>query len=322
MEPEIKKHILAGAGAGVATSLVTCPLDVVKTRMQSNLAFPSLTNNILTNSLQLGNSKDFGRLNTLTSLRAIWRQEGLKGLYRGLSPTLLGYLPTFGIYFPAYHQFKHIYTSALFPKDSTKSSSLVHVIAAMSAGACSSIVTNPLWLVRTRLMTQSHSTPYYYKNTIHALWSIAKTEGMIKGWYRGLTPSVLGLLHVAVQFPLYEMAKRNFRLFNAEFEKPLKKPLDQVHLYTWQVFVSSVSSKLVAALATYPHEVLRTRFQTSNTSLSSKYLNIPHAIQLIFKEEGVKGFYRGLGTTLLRVIPATAVTFVTFEWLLEHISVK
>ena len=66
MDPEIKKHILSGAGAGAATSLVTCPLDVVKTRMQSNLAFPSPTNNILTNSLQFGNPKDFGRLSTLT----------------------------------------------------------------------------------------------------------------------------------------------------------------------------------------------------------------------------------------------------------------
>ena len=322
MNPEIKRHVLAGAGAGCATSLVTCPLDVVKTRMQSNLAFPSLTSNILTNSLQLDNSKGFSQLGTLTSLRTIWGKEGLKGLYRGLGPTLLGYLPTFGIYFPAYHHFKHLYTSALFPKESTKSSSLVHVVAAMSAGACSSFVTNPLWLVRTRLMTQSHSTPYYYRNTLHALWSIARTEGVLKGWYRGLTPSVLGLLHVAVQFPLYEATKRHFRLFNAGFKEPLDTPLDQVHLHTWQVFISSISSKLVAALATYPHEVLRTRFQTSNTSLSDKYLSIPHAIQLIFKEEGVRGFYRGLGTTLLRVIPATAVTFVTFEWLLEHINVK
>ena len=154
-------------------------------------------------------------------------------------------------------------------------------------------------------MTQSPTTPYYYKHTLHALWNIARTEGVVKGWYRGLTPSVLGLLHVAVQFPLYEAAKRHFRLMNAGFKEPLDKPLDQAHLYTWQVFISSVSSKLVAALATYPHEVLRTRFQTSNTSLSDKYFNIPHAIQVIFKEEGVKGFYRGLGTTLLRVIPAT-----------------
>ncbi|CAG8796477.1 9977_t:CDS:1, partial [Cetraspora pellucida] len=40
------------------------------------------------------------------TLRRIWTEEGIRGLYRGLGPTLYGYLPTWAIYFSAYDYFK------------------------------------------------------------------------------------------------------------------------------------------------------------------------------------------------------------------------
>jgi solute carrier family 25 folate transporter 32 len=76
----------AGAGAGLVSSIVTCPLDVIKTRLQAqHLA---------------RDSQDYEGVR-LTILR-IWRQSGLRGFYRGLGPTLGGYLPTWGIYFTVY----------------------------------------------------------------------------------------------------------------------------------------------------------------------------------------------------------------------------
>ena len=43
---------------------------------------------------------------TLGTLSKILREEGIKGWYRGLGPTILGYLPTWAIYFTAYDAFK------------------------------------------------------------------------------------------------------------------------------------------------------------------------------------------------------------------------
>ena len=76
----------AGAGAGLVSSFVTCPLDVVKTRLQAQHA-----------------SRDAKHYEgaRLTVAR-IWRQAGFKGFYRGLGPTVTGYLPTWGIYFTVY----------------------------------------------------------------------------------------------------------------------------------------------------------------------------------------------------------------------------
>jgi len=76
----------AGAGAGLVASIVTCPLDVVKTRLQAQHSAVD--------------AKDYEGVR-LTVAR-IWRQSGFRGFYRGLGPTLGGYLPTWGIYFTVY----------------------------------------------------------------------------------------------------------------------------------------------------------------------------------------------------------------------------
>lgn len=81
------KHSIAGAGAGIVSSIVTCPLDVAKTRLQNQgIAKPG-------EKLYKG---------TVGTLSRIWQEEGIRGLYRGLGPTILGYLPTWAIYFTAY----------------------------------------------------------------------------------------------------------------------------------------------------------------------------------------------------------------------------
>ena len=76
----------AGAGAGLVSSIVTCPLDVVKTRLQAqHLA---------------RDAQDYEGVQK--TVARIWRQAGFRGFYRGLGPTLGGYLPTWGIYFTVY----------------------------------------------------------------------------------------------------------------------------------------------------------------------------------------------------------------------------
>lgn len=82
--------MVAGAGAGLVASVVTCPLDVLKTALQAS-------------SVAAGSAHYEGVQKTATR---IWRQAGLRGFYRGLGPTLAGYLPTWGIYFTVYDEIK------------------------------------------------------------------------------------------------------------------------------------------------------------------------------------------------------------------------
>ena len=81
-----------------------------------------------------------------------------------------------------------------------------NTVRAILAGATTSCFTNPMWVVKTRMMTQGQGTQFRYRSTWHAFGSIAKHEG-VRGFYKGFAISMLGLVHVAIQFPLYERFK-------------------------------------------------------------------------------------------------------------------
>ncbi|KAJ2003028.1 hypothetical protein H4R26_003296 [Coemansia thaxteri] len=282
------KNSAAGAGAGCVSSVVTCPLDVAKTRLQYQGVLRE-------RYVQLGYRPYKG---TADTLRRILAEEGVRGLYRGLAPMLAGYLPTWAIYFAAYEALKARLAPAL-----GMDAAAVHVLAAMGAGATTSVVTNPIWVLKSRFMTQSAFTEFRYTGMAHAIRVIANTEGW-RGFYKGLGSSLLGVAHVAVQFPLYELLKRRLA------------PRDGRALDPPRILLASAAAKMVASTATYPHEVIRTRLQ-NQVSRPYKYRGIVHAVRLIHAEEGLPAFYRGLPTNLIRTVPASMVTLLTYELLVR-----
>ena len=109
------------------------------------------------------------------TVRQIIHYNGLRGLYRGLGPTILGYLPTWAIYFAVYDGIKATFgepplvervadraDERLYPAPSAKGYQPVirehpwglHILSAMTAGATSTICTNPLWVIKTRFMVR------------------------------------------------------------------------------------------------------------------------------------------------------------------------
>lgn len=85
----------SGATAGFASGVVTCPLDVIKTKLQAAGGFRRQGTQ--------GAPLYHGFTGTA---KMIWREEGIKGMYRGLGPIILGYLPTWAVYFTVYEKCK------------------------------------------------------------------------------------------------------------------------------------------------------------------------------------------------------------------------
>ncbi|XP_022770867.1 nicotinamide adenine dinucleotide transporter 1, chloroplastic-like isoform X1 [Durio zibethinus] len=278
----------AGAAAGVIAATFVCPLDVIKTRFQVH-GLPKLCNATVKRSIIVG------------SLEQIFQKEGLRGMYRGLAPTVIALLPNWAVYFTVYEQLKDFLCS----NDENHHLSIgANMLAAFGAGAATTISTNPLWVVKIRLQTQGmRGGVIPYRGTLSALRRIAHEEG-IRGLYSGLVPALAGISHVAIQFPTYEKIK--FYLADQDHTTMDK-------LSARDVAVASSVSKIFASTLTYPHEVVRSRLQEQGHHSEKRYSGMVDCIRKVFQQEGLAGFYRGCAINLIRTTPAAVITFTSFE---------
>jgi solute carrier family 25 (mitochondrial folate transporter), member 32 len=92
-------NAIAGAIGGFTSGVVTCPLDVIKTKLQAQGGFAPVQK-----GRHAGHHKVYEGL--VGTARVIWQQEGIRGMYRGLGPIILGYLPTWAVWFTVYNKSK------------------------------------------------------------------------------------------------------------------------------------------------------------------------------------------------------------------------
>ncbi|KAL3895123.1 MAG: hypothetical protein SGCHY_004885 [Lobulomycetales sp.] len=310
--PSFWLHFTAGGLAGTVGAAVTCPLEVVKTRLQS-----SLYSSPVSAPVSARNPAKFvwsHMRGVVSILSDIYAREGLRALWKGLGPNLVGVVPARSIHFAVYTQSKHYLSHAL-----KGESSVVHMLSAAGASATTTFITNPIWLVKTRMQLQraaeSTTAAPRYRNAFHCVYEIVRTEG-VTALYKGYTASLLGLGESAMQFVVYEALKRKVWLVQttADPHSFWHRPAEGYKTGAAELFACASLAKLFATLCTYPHEVLRTRLrQTPDADGRVKYHGIVQASRLMLKEEGVAAFYGGMTAHVMRVVPNAAMLFLSYE---------
>jgi solute carrier family 25 folate transporter 32 len=152
------------------------------------------------------------------------------------------------------------------------------------------------------------------------MWAGAKEILHREGWrgfYKGLGVSCLGVSHGAVQFAAYEPLKRAWMSYSANVGPSGPNAIEDSNLSRAKLgndatLAISSASKMFAGTVTYPYQVIRARLQTYDSELRFGK-GIVGVSKKIWKEEGTRGFYRGLGPNIVRVLPATWVTFLVYE---------
>ncbi|XP_037958693.1 mitochondrial carrier protein Rim2 isoform X2 [Teleopsis dalmanni] len=325
-------HLVAGGTAGTVSAIVTCPLEVVKTRLQSSTAFLTpprgsdppgssngssdmlrpeqrrkLSTTILRNRSQPQimaishcgiSSTSTKSMSIIQCLRHIVQNEGPRALFKGLGPNLVGVAPSRAIYFCTYSQTKNMLNSLdLIRSDSPQ----VHIISAASAGFVSSSITNPIWFVKTRLQLDYNSK---VQMTVRQCIERVYAQGGIRAFYKGITASYFGICETMVHFVIYEYIKSKLIEARKQRKNDAKSSRDFV-----EFMMAGAVSKTVASCIAYPHEVARTRLREEG----NKYNRFWQTLHTVWKEEGRAGLYRGLATQLVRQIPNTAIMMATYE---------
>jgi solute carrier family 25 protein 33/36 len=181
----------------------------------------------------------------------------------------------------------------------------LHLIAGSVAGCISAIAMSPVWLVKTRLQLQTKEMAQQglaYKNSWDCVRRVYKEEGIL-AFYKGLAPSLIGMIGLSIQFTLYEKGKAII----------LARKGNNAELDSVEYLAVASAAKGIASVITYPHEVLRTRFREQRAVKNPKYTGIVQALKLIAKEEGLAAWYGGMGPHLLKVVPNSAFMFLTYE---------
>lgn len=188
---------MVGSLAGVTASVTTYPLDLVRARMAGMLV-----------------AENKGVWHTMSH---ILRAEGWKGLYRGLTPTMLGAIPYEGVKFGVYDVLKTASQGTRLAED-RQGRTYLNLMCGAAAGAVASIVLFPNDTVRRIMQIQGGLVDTGSAKTAYAnMWACYKgtyKQGITR-FYRGLGANLIRVApNTAIQFGVYEYVKHLIALSN------------------------------------------------------------------------------------------------------------
>ncbi|MED6188054.1 hypothetical protein PIB30_082369 [Stylosanthes scabra] len=317
---------LAGAGGGIISQLITYPLLTVNTRQQTDRDVRKSKTN-------------FG---TLEQMCQVVKEEGWERLYGGLMPSLVGTAASQGVYYYFYQIFRNrAEEAALTQKKIGISDGSVGMLSSLFIAALSGslnvLLTNPIWVVVTRMQTQrkdSNKTgpdmellvvggekslpppadkPLSY-DTKHVIQEVYE-EGGIGGFWNGVLPSLIMVCNPSIQFMLYETMLIKMK------KRPDKKGSNGVTAF--EVFLLGALAKLGATVVTYPLLVLKSRLQAKQDKtgdIRHRYKGTWDAVIKMINYEGLYGFYKGIGTKIVQSVLAAAILFMMKEELVKGVQ--
>ncbi|KAJ3576490.1 hypothetical protein NP233_g396 [Leucocoprinus birnbaumii] len=284
-------HITAGGIAGACEALTCQPLDTIKVRMQ------------LSRSGRTPGTKARGFIATGVS---IVRRETPLALYKGLGAVLSGIVPKMAIRFASFETYK----GWLADKSTGKTSVGNIFIAGLGAGTTEAIlVVNPMEVVKIRLQAQQHSLADpmeapRYRNAGHAVYTIVREEG-VSTLYRGVSLTALRqATNQGANFTAYQEIKK--------FAHRMQPELTELPSY--QHMIIGLISGAMGPFSNAPIDTIKTRLQKATAIPGqSAFQRIMAIASDMWKQEGVRSFYKGITPRVLRVAPGQAIVFAVYE---------
>ncbi|KAJ2102120.1 hypothetical protein GGI01_002095 [Coemansia sp. RSA 376] len=280
-------HALAGAGGGIISMAVTYPLITVNTRLQVQRKKDSTS--------YAGN---------MDALRKILSTEGIAGLFSGLESALFGAAVTNGVYYYFFEAVKAAFERASKRKNMSTVESMV---SGAVAGAMTCIITNPIWVVNTRLTVKQKNLDNEQEETpttVQAFAEIIKEDGVLALW-QGIIPALILVINPIIQYTAFEQLKNKVERFRK--------------LGSLDFFVLGAISKLAATSITYPYILLKSRMQLKQSkNEGERYDSLVDGLRKVIAQEGIAGLYKGIESKLLQSVLTASFLFMSKEALFSY----
>ncbi|KAH3671223.1 hypothetical protein WICMUC_004740 [Wickerhamomyces mucosus] len=266
-------QLLAGAFAGIMEHSVMYPIDAIKTRMQS---------------INTSRPVYTGILNTITRISST---EGSLALFKGLNSMVLGAGPAHAVYFATYEFVK---------RQVATNEDEVNPIKIAIAGSCATIAAdalmNPFDTIKQRLQLGAGGSMLSTAKKMYL------NEGIKSFYYSYPTTISMNIPFAALNFVIYEASTK--------FWNPNKNYDPFVHC-----FCGGLAGAIGAALTT-PLDCVKTllqiRGESSNEMIRKSNTGFK-AAKSIYKIYGLRGFLRGLRPRIIANVPATAISWTSYE---------
>lgn len=281
----------------------------------------------------------FGR--AILDIRA---RDGVAGLFRGHSATLLKIYPYAAIKFVAYEQYRALLIGARRHRETW----VRRFAAGALAGVTSVFFTYPLEVIRVRLAFETKHTrtslaeicrKIYHEHALPKASSsssvpaaVAATSSShpraahsgLTNFYRGFSTTLLGMVpYAGVSFLTHDTAGdwlrhprvRAWTTHARDHPQSVQAAADSRPrpLLAWAELASGGISGAVSQTISYPLEVIRRRMQVGGAVGDGRRLRIAETAAMVFREKGVPGFFVGLTIGYVKIVPMAAVSFYTYE---------
>lgn len=233
-----------------------------------------------------------GDSTTLNIVRKILAREGVRGLYAGLDSALFGIGITNFVYYYWYEWSRAFFEKAAVKagRASKKLTTVESILAGAIAGSATVLLTNPIWVVNTRMTARKSESDEQVlpgagadekkqkkPSTIGTFLSIIKDEGFMT-LFAGVLPALVLVINPILQYTLFEQMK-NF----LETRRRVT-PTDSFYL--------GAVGKLIATTITYPYITIKSRMHVA--SKGDKKESMWASLNRVVKEEGWGGLYGGM----------------------------
>ncbi|KAJ5054313.1 uncharacterized protein L3040_000590 [Drepanopeziza brunnea f. sp. 'multigermtubi'] len=294
--------------SGVSKHTVGHPFDTIKVRLQTSDA-----------------SKFSGPLQCLTHTI---RKEGVAGLYKGATPPLVGWIFVDSILLGSLAFYRQLLHRTLFtppyaspsslaernfdPTTTHKLPSLGHAMAGVMAGATVSFIASPIEHIKARLQIQysSKKSERLYSGPVSCFKKIYAHHG-IPGIYHGLSSTLLFRSFFFFWWGSYDVFTRLLTTHTG-----LSTPAVN--------FWAGGLSAQVFWITSFPSDVVKQRIMTDPLGGGlgdgeRRFRRWRDAARAVYREGGVRGYWRGFLPCFVRAFPANAIALVGFEAAMRHL---